>query len=109
MGAADIKKIKGQALMEARSRAGAKKQRIEITDKEWEAIQSGAITTNTLTQILNNTDEKRIKQLATPRTSTTMTTSKIAKAKAMLKSGYTQSEIADTLGTSVSTLLKSLD
>lgn len=108
MEAADIKKIKGQALAEARIRTGAKKQRIEITDKEWEAIQAGAISNNTLTQILNNTDLDRVKELATPRTSKAMTSSKIARAKSMLALGYSQSEIADALGVSVSTLVNSI-
>lgn len=106
--AADIKKIKGQALMEARLRVGAGKQKIEITDREWEAIQAGAITNNTLTQILSNTDEKRVKQLATPRTSLSMTPVKIKKAQAMLSAGYTQSEVAERLSVSVSTLLNAI-
>jgi len=108
MNAADIKKIKGQALVEARTRTGAKKQRIDISEKEWEAIQAGAISTNTLNQILNNTDADKIKQLATPRTTKTMTTSKINRAKSMLASGYTQSQIADALGISTSTLSSAL-
>lgn len=106
MDAAEVKRLKGQALEEARLRTHAKKRQIEITDKEWEAIQAGAITTNTLTQILNNTNLDRVKQLATPRTATTMTTAKTARAKSLLAKGYTQSEVADTLGVSVSTLLK---
>lgn len=103
---ADLKKIKGQALAEARSRTNAKKQRIDITDKEWEAIQAGAISTNTLTQILNNTDMDKVKQLATPRSSKTLTTAKEAKAREMISKGYTQSEIADALGVSASTISK---
>lgn len=109
MEAADLKKIKGQALAEARTRTNAKKQRIEITSKEWEAIQAGAISHNTLTQILNNTDLDKVKQLATPRTSTSLTSAKEAKAKSMLTSGYTQAEVADALGVSTQTLTKLLD
>lgn len=107
--AADIKKIKGQALVEARTRTGAKKQKIEITDREWEAIQAGAISTNTLTQILNNTDLDKVKRLATPRTSTSMTAAKLNKARSMLNSGYTQAEVADALGISTSTLSNALE
>lgn len=104
--AADIKKLKGQALVEARVRTGAKKEKILITDREWEAIQAGAISTNTLSQILNNTDLDKVKHLATPRASTTLTTAKMAKAKSLLNAGYTQSEVADVLGVSASTLTK---
>jgi hypothetical protein len=104
MEAADIKKIKGQALEEARARTGAKKQKIEITDREWEAIQLGAISNNTLSQILLNTDLDAVKQRATPRTKTLMTPGKLARAKLMLQSGYTQAEIASALGVSTTTL-----
>jgi hypothetical protein len=100
----DLKKIKGQALAEARVRTGAKKQRIEITPREWTAIQSGAISTNKLTQILNNTDLDKVKRLATPRTTTGLTPAKQAKIKSMLSLGYTQSEVSDAVGVSTSTI-----
>ena len=100
----DIKKIKGQALEEARLRTGAKKQTIEITDKEWEAIQAGAISQNTLTQILNNADLDAVKQLATPRSSTGLSAAKIARARALLDRGYTLAEVAEQLGVSVTTI-----
>jgi DNA-binding CsgD family transcriptional regulator len=109
MDAADIKKLKGQALAEARTRMNSKKQRIDITDKKWEAIQAGAISNNTLMKILNNTDIDRIKQLATPRTTITITPAKKVKAETMLASGYTQAQVADAIGVSVATLAKVLD
>jgi DNA-binding CsgD family transcriptional regulator len=109
MDAADVKKIKGQALTEARNRVNSHKERVEITDREWEAIQAGAISTNTLNQILSNTELSKIKQLATPRTSIGLSPAKQAKAKAMLSSGYTQSEVADALGVSTTTLAKVID
>ena len=104
----DLKKIKVQALQEGRNRIGANKKKIEVTDKEWEAIQAGAISNNMLSQIINNMQSDQLKALATPRTVKVMTDSKIARAKAMLNSGYTQAEIADHLGVSVSTLNSSL-
>jgi DNA-binding CsgD family transcriptional regulator len=97
-----IKKIKGQALAEARVRTGANKQRIDISPKEWEAIQAGAITTNTLNQIINNTDLDKLKQLAMPRTSIGLSNGKKAKVKAMLELGYSQADVADALGVSTS-------
>lgn len=108
MEADDLKKIKGQALTEARLRTGAKKHRIEITLKEWTAIQSGAISNNVLTQILNNTDLDRVKELATPRTRKSMTPTKIARAKSMMSRGYTQAQIADQLGVSIGTLREAI-
>ena len=99
-----LKKVKSQALAAARTRVGAKKDRIAITDKEWEAIQSGAISHNKLMKILNNSDLDTIKQRATPRTSKSITTAKANKIKAMQRSGYTTKEIADALGVSTSTV-----
>lgn len=101
-----VKKVKAQALNEARARTGAKKQQIDIQPKEWEAIQAGAISTNKLKSILDNTDLDRIKELATPRSRVTMTQSKINRAKSMLRAGRTQAEIADALGVSASTISK---
>ena len=109
MSSADLKKIKGQALTEARLRVGAKKQQIDITNKEWEAIQAGAISTSKLTEILNNTDLDKVKQLATPRTATALSKAKSSKAQSMLNSGYTRAEVADALGISTSTLSKGID
>jgi len=100
----DLKKIKGQALEEARVRSGAKKIKIEITDSEWAAIQLGAISNNTLSQIIDNADLDAIKVRATPRTKYKMTDGKIAKAKAMANSGYTTAEIASALGVSTTTV-----
>jgi DNA-directed RNA polymerase specialized sigma24 family protein len=105
---AEIKKIKAQALAQARIRTGAKKQSIEITPDEWEAIQVGAITNHKLTQILNNADLDKVKQLATPKTRLLMTTANKSRAVSMLRNGYTQAEVADMLGVSVTTLKRSL-
>ena len=100
----DLKKVKNQALSEARIRTGANKDNIQITDKEWEAIQSGAISTSKLTKILDNTDIDVVKQLATPRTTVGVTPSKKSRILSMLNLGYTQAEIADQLGVSTTTI-----
>jgi hypothetical protein len=105
----DVKKIRNQALAEARTRTGAKKHLIPISDKEWEAIQAGAISSSKLTQILQNTDLNKVKELATPRAKKLMTSAKIDVAQSMMSSGYTRAEIASKLGVSVSTLDKSLN
>ena len=105
----EIKKKKNQALAEARIRTGASKQRIDVTPREWEAIQAGAVSNNTLTQILLNTDLDVIKQYATPRTSgVVMTSAKIARAESMLSRGNTLAEVAKQLGVSVSALTSAL-
>ncbi len=101
------RKVGRQALYDARHAVGAsgKETRITITDRQWEAIQAGAITDTKLTQILRYTDPDVIKQLATPRTSTQLSTAKANKLKTMKASGYyTNEEIAQSLGVSVSTV-----
>jgi hypothetical protein len=103
------KKIKAQALTAARIRTGAAKQQIKISDDEWAAIQAGAITNHKLTEILRHADLERVKELATPKKLITMTPSKIARAEDMLALGATQSEVADAIGVSLSTLKRSID
>jgi hypothetical protein len=104
MDKAELKKLQGLELTKARIRTGAGKQRIEITDQEWAAIQAGAVSNNTLTQILTHADLDRVKELATPRDKILMTPTKITRAESMIALGYTQAEIADQLGVSLSTL-----
>lgn len=100
----ELKKIKQQALTSARESVGAKNTTISISDKEWEAIQSGAISENKLKQILNKADLDVIRQHATPRSSKILNSAKISRIKAMKASGYTNAEIADQLGISSSTI-----
>lgn len=104
----DVKKIKAQELEKARIRTGAQKRHIQLTDSEWEAIQAGAITNNKLSQILNHADLDQVKKLATPKTSVLMNSAKKNQAFRMLDLGYTQAEVAERLGMSVTTLKKGL-
>lgn len=99
-----LKKIKGQALAEARTRVGAKKKAVEITPDEWEAIQAGAITKTKLKAIINNADKDSLKKMAMPKTKKGMSNSQIARAKALRANGYTWSDISELIGVSTSTL-----
>ena len=100
------KKIRGQAIQDARQQVNAKKQRVDINEKEWEAIQAGAITNNKLIQILNNTDSDKFKELAMPHETRTIRDSQVSRMKAMSASGYSLREIADAIGVSPSTVSK---
>lgn len=108
MSRGEIKKANQQALTAARNAVGAKRTPVQIEDREWEAIQAGAISENKLIQILNNTDIDTIRQRATPRTTTSLSTAKVNKISAMSSSGYTIAEIAEALGVSTSTVSKYL-
>lgn len=105
---AEIKKANQQALTAARKRVGAERKPVVITDREWEAIQAGAISESKLTQILNNADIDSLRQRATPRATTTLSTAKQNKIASMSASGYSTSEIAEALGISTSTVSKYL-
>ena len=104
MTSGEIKKASQQALTQARAAVGAKRETIKITDREWEAIQAGAISENKLTQIIDNVDIDSLRQRATPRTTTTLSQAKQNKIASMNASGYSTSEIAEALGISTSTV-----
>ena len=109
--AGDIKKAGQQALTKYRNEVGSVSRRnrsIKITDREWEAIQAGAISENTLKKILNNTDIDELRERATPKTSTTLSPAKIAGIKSMSNSNYTIGQIANKYGISPSTVSKYL-
>ena len=101
-----LKKLKQQAIAAARVRTGADgaSSRITIEPDEWKAIQSGAVSTKMLTDIIRFSDSDRLKQLATPKKEDAMSLSNANRAKGMLKNGRTYAEVAEALGVSVSTV-----
>ena len=106
----EIKKLKQREINAARLSVGASSKdfKINITDKEWEAIQAGAISDSKLTSILRYADDKVVREKATPRATTTLSNSQIARIKAYAASGYTNAEIAEKMGKSTSTISKYL-
>jgi hypothetical protein len=102
MDSAELKKVKGRALVEARGRVGAGKDVIDITPDQWKAIQAGAISHTKLDDILRNANVDKVKELATPREIKVMTPTKVARAKAMAAAGFSSGQIAETLGVSAS-------
>lgn len=101
-----LKKVSQQAIVAARQQVGAKRHPITISDKEWEAIQAGAISDNVLSQILDSADIDNLRQRATPRANNELSNGKIALIKARAASGYTNAQIAESLGISASTVSK---
>ena len=108
----EIRKLNQQALTKYRQQVGSVSRRernIKISDREWEAIQAGAISENKLKRILANADADELRQRATPRNSKTLTTGQTNRIKTLSASGkYTIAEIADQLGVSASTVKKYL-
>lgn len=108
MEADERKRLKSQALNEARERVGAKKQQVNISDKEWEAIQNRAVSSSMLAQILDNADPTQVRELATPHKEKKVPSYVLSRARSLLNAGYTYDEVADALGISTSTLTRNL-
>lgn len=100
----EIKKVSQQALVQSRTKVGAQRTLVKITDREWEAIQAGAISENKLKQILDNADLDDVRQRAMPRSGNALSVGQINRMNALRASGYSNAEIADALGVSTSTV-----
>lgn len=99
------RKFSGQAITASRKKYNPNgKDRIDISDREWEAIQARAISPNKLNNILGHCNMDTLKQRALPKHSAAISSAKESLAKAMKAQGYTNKEIADRLGISTSSV-----
>lgn len=98
----ELKKIAQQALSAGRLKYGAKRTSINIGDREWAAIQAGAISETTLKDIIRNADKDQLRQRATPKSYNTLSSAKVARIHSLRNSGYTTAEIAKAVGCSTS-------
>ena len=107
----EIKKISSVEMQRARDSVGAsgRKSKVTFTDKEWEAVQAGAISDSMLTKFLDSSDSDEIVKRAMPKAAAVMSSAKMNKAKAMLRSGYTYKEIAQACGVPESTVYSALN
>lgn len=107
----DIKRQRAVTLERARDAVGTRSRKkigIQITPRQWEAIQAGAISDSILSEILKYTDTAVIQKYATPRRASTFTNGMRARARTLLNMGYTQAQVAEELGVSASTINKEL-
>ena len=104
----ELAKVRNYALEDARASVGAsgRKREIEITDREWEAIQAGAISASRMREVLRYANQDKIRERAMPRATTTLSDVKITRLQNLEASGYTIAEIAKALGVSTSTVSK---
>lgn len=104
------KKRAGQALTQARQRMGANRYKINISPREWEAIQAGALPATKFKILLDRADLNQIKSYATPRNFTPkLSKAELALAKQMLNNGYKTNEVCDHFGVSFTTLNRAID
>lgn len=92
-----MKKLKGRTLTRMREKVGANKWKVSFTDKEWKAVQSGAVSDSFFRQLLDNADADHVKQLAMPRESRTISGAKQSRVRQLLNNGYNQNQVANML------------
>lgn len=106
----DLKKLKQQSIAEARAKNGASKKDvfIELTPKEWEAVNKRALSKTKLVQVTKNMDKDYIVKSVIPKQTKELSPSKVNRIQALSNSGNTISEIANVLGISPATVSKYL-
>lgn len=107
----DLKKISQRSLSKYREEVGSISRRsraIEITDREWEAIQAGAISENKLKKILNNSNADLLRERAMPKAKSTLNTAQVNRIKALNMSNFTLNQIAEKMNLSPATVSKYL-
>lgn len=100
----EIDDLRQRVLTQERSKVGAKRYPIPISDREWEAIQAGAVSSSLLSEILQYANPDRVKELATPRTTKELSSGKKARMRSLLASGLTIAQVANAIGVSTSTV-----
>ena len=107
----ELAKIRSMAIEDARAAVGASgsKSRIVPTDREWEAIQSGALSSSKIERIIRHVNDEDLKERVMPKPNATLSNAKQSKLKQMRTSGYTIAEIAEALGVSTGTVSKYLN
>ena len=81
---------------------------IDLTPKEWEAIQANAISGSRLREVLKHTKSDTVLKYASPKQGVALSSAQINRIKAMGTSGYTNADIAKALGISPATVTKYL-
>ena len=100
----DIKKANNNAIKEARLMLGAKHYNFEITQDEWDAMNSGALNKTTQREIFKRVSDEKLKESAMPRVRKTMTERQVQLAKQLSNAGYSIAEIAEKIGFSTTTI-----
>ena len=104
------KKLAAKALNDARDMVNGgehkKRYRIQLTEREWEAIMAGAISDTQMKRVIRYSDKEELKKQATPRRDTGMKPSSRSRARLLLDAGWSAAAVAEELGVSWTTLEK---
>lgn len=98
------KKTRNLQLRKAREEVGATRYKIKLTDREWEAVQSGAVSKSMQETLFKKMEKDDLMKFALPKEKKGLSSAQINAAKAMLNAGYTIAEVAEHYGVSASTL-----
>lgn len=101
-----LRKLSSNAIKTARAQVGAgrKIREFKLTDKEWAAIQAGAINKTLMDEVWTFANTEDLKRRAMPKEQRAITSSEQSKIRSMFNSGKTYAEIAQALGVSTSTI-----
>jgi transcriptional regulator with XRE-family HTH domain len=104
-----ISKLKNQVTNQQR-KIVSKQAPFDISEREWEAIQAGALHKSEVKEIINRANSDQVKKYAMPKNTnySTLSAANLAHARAMINSGYTQADVAASFNISPSTLSKLL-
>lgn len=102
-------KMASRVLAASRNKYGKEKYKVSITDKELEAIEAHAITKTDIEKLILSMDDASLEKFQTRissrNTRTGLTPGQQALIRSKMKTGlYTQQEIADAFGVSISTI-----
>lgn len=99
-------KIKQQILTSSRKSVGSHRPDFDVTDREWEAIQAGAVTSSFLEKVVKYAGVDKLAAKAMPKTTSRgMSPADVSKINRLYRSGsYSVAEIAEAMGCSTSTI-----
>lgn len=91
-------------LDEARVKVGSKSYKFDLSDKEYEAINAGALSGTKVKEIIKYVDKDSLMSHVSPRERQTIKPSQVARMNTLEKMGYTREQIADALRVSISAI-----
>lgn len=104
-GSSEYKKISQQEINKARAQVGARRTEIIFTDREWDAIQKGALSANVVSRLLVYAKPDDWKSRSTPKSYTTLSNARVGRLRSMYATGnYSIAELSEAFGVSASTI-----